>query len=85
MNPHLQYAQAIPVGAPDAASALLNGTFCRPRGCSGPAPGIFRVTETDQEALQTWFRTYLTWLRESKYGKEESKQYNNHSTYYDRR
>ena len=37
----------------------------------------------DQRGLEGWFSGFLKWMRESKLGREESANKNNHGTYYD--
>jgi len=82
MNPHLNFAQAIPgrvngrgigiievrrlIGALDAITLLQNEL---------PAETV--------DALNTWLSTFLSWLIESKNGQDEAKKENNHGTFYD--
>jgi hypothetical protein len=40
-------------------------------------------TPGDGQALQNWMRGYLSWLLESQHGKDESRNGNNHETWYD--
>lgn len=84
MNPNLDYAQFIPginngrgigiietvnlTSIPDAL-ALLQGSKALDTTC---------INGTRQ-----WFRLYLSWLLNSKNGRDESTQANNHGTYYD--
>lgn len=84
MNPHLQYAQGIPghcegrgIGIIDTAQlpSLLDAV-----GLLGESPAW---SPEDQQALQQWCARFLTWLLESEYGQEESRQVNNHGTWYD--
>jgi hypothetical protein len=41
------------------------------------------LTADDEIGLQAWMREYLLWLVESVHGKDESKNGNNHETWYD--
>ncbi len=84
MNPHLEYAQAIPgrtpgrfIGVIDAAKlhtlvdaiALLETSVA--------------LTSSEKEAIKKWFKRYLKWLVESEHGKSEDAYHNNHSVAYD--
>jgi hypothetical protein len=40
-------------------------------------------TVDDEKGLQAWMREYLRWLVESEHGKDESRNGNNHETWYD--
>ena len=83
MNPHLQYAQAIPgvsqgrgIGIIDTLHLIeIPVALEAIAGMPGfPAP-VF-------SAVQDWFRTYLQWLISSTHGQEEAKERNNHSVAY---
>src|SRR6185436_16607556 len=83
MNPHLEYAQAIPgvnkgrgigiietrnlVGIADAVSLL---------------EGSASWTNADTKAMKDWYGKYLDWLLASKNGKDEHAAKNNHGTWY---
>ncbi|MCH5374681.1 MAG: alginate lyase family protein, partial [Planctomycetes bacterium] len=84
MNPHLEYAQAIPgrtqgrgIGIIDTAqlASLVD------------AVGLLQAseawTDSDQSRLQAWFREYLQWLLVSSHGKDEADTENNHAVWYD--
>ena len=84
MNPHLTYGQYIPginegrgIGIIETRSLpdMLDGMILI---SSSPA-----WTAADEDGLQTWMRPYLKWLTESPHGQEESKNGNNHETWYD--
>jgi hypothetical protein len=85
MNPHLKFGQGIPginngrgIGIIEtrALPELIDGILL----IKGASPAW---TASDEEGLQSWMRSYLTWLLESSHGKEESKNGNNHETFYD--
>ena len=83
MNPHLEYAQAIPgvntgrgiglietialMGIADAASLLQ---------------GSGSWTASDHTALQKWYSQFLNWMLTSKNGIDEHAAKNNHGTWY---
>jgi hypothetical protein len=84
MTPHLEYGQAIPgrtqgrgIGIIDTAQLVR---LVDAVGMLGSSPAW---TAADQQRLQAWFRRYLTWLRESKHGRDEDRTRNNHGTWYD--
>ncbi len=84
MNPNLNFGQAIPgitegrgIGLIDTAGlAKLVDAVQLLQGSKAWA-------ESDQLALQGWFRQFLTWMKTSPLGKDEEKAHNNHGTYYD--
>ncbi|MBS1789471.1 MAG: alginate lyase family protein [Acidobacteria bacterium] len=84
MNPNLRYAQFIP-GINDGRGIGLIET----RGLAelvdaiGLLAGSKSWKEADQKQLQSWFDQFLTWMLESKNGRDESASENNHGTYYD--
>src|SRR5215213_1516854 len=83
MNPHLDYAQAIPgintgrgigiiesralTGIADAAGLLANSNAWN---------------ESDTKSLQQWYSQFLTWMLTSKNGRDEHATKNNHATWY---
>jgi len=84
MNPNLKFAQGIrgkepgrPAGIIDAACIphLIDGV-----GLLAPSKAW---TQSDRQAMDAWFRDYLTWLRESDLGRKEGRAGNNHGTWYD--
>jgi Alginate lyase len=84
MNPNLNYAQGIP-------------GICTGRGIGIielshiyniiDAIGILETSnewaKNDDEQIHVWFEKYLSWLRTSKYGNDESGWKNNHGSWYD--
>jgi hypothetical protein len=84
MNPHLEFGQGIP-GINDGRGIGIIET----RGLPDLLDGIVLLagsrawTQADEAGLQAWMRAYLTWLIESPHGKDESRNGNNHETYYD--
>ena len=84
MNPNLRFAQAI-LGVTEGRGIgildlrhfprLLDAVRLLDRSPSWSA--------SDKAAFERWLREYLTWLRESKNGKEERAEGNNHGTLFD--
>jgi len=84
MNPHLTYGQGIP-GINDGRGIGIIETRGLPELLDGVLllAGSPAWTSADESGLQAWMRTYLTWLIDSPHGKDESKNGNNHETWYD--
>jgi hypothetical protein len=84
MNPHLQFGQYIP-GINQGRGIGIIETRNLPELLDGVLliSGSPAWTRADEEGLQAWMRAYLTWLLESTHGREESKNGNNHETWYD--
>jgi hypothetical protein len=84
MNPHLNFGQGIP-GINDGRGIGIIET----RGLPEMLDGILLLSGSpawkaaDESALQDWMRAYLKWLVDSPYGQDESKNGNNHETWYD--
>jgi hypothetical protein len=84
MNPHLKFGQGIP-GINEGRGIGIIET----RGLPDLLDGIILISgsgawsKADEDGLQQWMRAYLTWLTTSTYGQEESKNGNNHETWYD--
>jgi len=84
MNPNLTCAQAIPgrctgrgIGIVDWGSAPIM------IDAVGMLDGSKAWPAADRQALQKWFGELLTWLTDSKHGKDEQRTHNNHATQYD--
>ena len=84
MNPHLKYGQGIP-GINEGRGIGIIETRRLPKMLDGVLliAGSPAWRAEDEAALQAWMRSYLTWLTESQHGKEESRNGNNHETWYD--
>lgn len=84
MNPHLKYGQGIP-GMVDGRGIGIIDTQSLPQVLD--AAGLLGSYEgwntQDQEGMRAWAAAYLEWLRNSELGKKESKEQNNHGTWYD--
>jgi hypothetical protein len=84
MNPHLEYGQAITgicsgrgIGIIDTAS--LCGLLWQ-LSLAGNFPGW---TPEDHAGLKRWFANFLDWMLNSRLGNDESREHNNHGTWYD--
>ena len=84
MNPHLEYAQAIPGRTPGRFIGVIDGK------CFETLVDAIVLLETsgaltcgEKEGLRNWFERYFRWLRESEHGKSEDSWKNNHSVAYD--
>ena len=84
MNPNLNYAQAIK-GVNDGRGTGLIETisFSNLLNTVGLLDGSKAWTLADKNNLKQWFSDYLTWMLESKNGKDEHKAKNNHGIWYD--
>jgi len=84
MNPSLTYAQFIPGINTGRGIGLIET-----RGLTRVVDGIGllesagALTADDSRALRDWFTKFVTWVRESPNGRDESATKNNHGTYYD--
>ncbi|MEN9686572.1 MAG: hypothetical protein RLZZ28_2358 [Bacteroidota bacterium] len=84
MNPHLNYAQAVP-GVNDGRGIGIIETIALTSVVD--AMGILQYSSSLQEkeraSVKEWFSNYLQWMKTSKNGKEERKALNNHGIWYD--
>jgi hypothetical protein len=84
MNPHLQYGQGIP-GITEGRGIGIIETRDLPKviDATRHLTKSQAWTASDETALRSWMRAYLTWLVDSEHGKAESRNGNNHETWYD--
>ncbi len=84
MNPHLNFGQGIP-GVTDGRGIGIIETRGLPELLDGVLliDGSSAWTRGDSNGLQAWMTEYVRWLTESQYGIDESRNGNNHETWYD--
>ena len=84
MHPHLKFGQGIP-GINEGRGIGIIETRGLPDLIDGVTllQGSPAWTADDQRGLQDWMRAFVTWLTESQYGQDESKNGNNHETWYE--
>jgi hypothetical protein len=84
MNPHLNYGQGIP-GINQGRGIGIIET----RGLPEMLDAVLLIAESrswtaaDRAGLWEWMRAYLRWLTNSQHGIDESRNGNNHETWYD--
>jgi hypothetical protein len=84
MNPHLQFAQAIPgVNTGRGIGLIETRGLTRVVDAVGLLAGSKALKEADRRGLENWFAKFLKWMLESKNGRDEAAAKNNHGTYYD--
>ncbi len=84
MNPHLQFAQAIPgVNTGRGIGLIETRGLTRVVDAVGLLAASKALTEADRQGLEDWFSRFLKWMLESKNGRDEAAAKNNHGTYYD--
>ncbi len=84
MNPHLEYAQAIPGVCAGRGIGIIDTAKLVPLiDAVGLLGGAAAWTAADHAGLTAWFRRYLRWLIESAHGRAEAAEHNNHGTWFD--
>lgn len=83
MNPHLQYAQAIPGVSPGRGIGIIDALHL-----IEIPPAIEALQKSPafspavMSGLKEWFREFLEWMITSKNGRDEAKTKNNHAVAY---
>ena len=84
MNPHLNFAQAIPGENTGRGTGILEGRhISQAADVAELLAGSPSWTNKDKAEFKAWLETYLDWLLTSKNGRDEAGAKNNHGTFYD--
>ncbi|MBT5270751.1 MAG: alginate lyase family protein, partial [Candidatus Marinimicrobia bacterium] len=84
MNPHLNYAQAIPGKTAGRGIGIIDSrSFFEIVEAIGFITSSESWTGQDEAGLKKWFAEYVKWLMESENGIDEEDALNNHGTWYD--
>ncbi|KIO77456.1 hypothetical protein TH53_09270 [Pedobacter lusitanus] len=84
MNPNLNYAQAIP-GLNDGRGIgiIESRSLAELADWIGLLSGSKALSKDKTEEIKNWYKQYLSWMLNSKNGKDEHHSKNNHGTIYD--
>lgn len=84
MNPHLQYAQAVPGRNQGRYIGMIEaGGVVKAVDAAGLLDGSTHWTKDDRKALEIWITDFLDWFMNSAYGREEVQMRQNHGTMFD--
>ena len=84
MNPHLQYAQAVPGRNEGRYIGMIEaGGVVQAVDAAGLLAGSTHWNKKDQKALEVWITDFLNWFMNSEYGREEVQMRQNHGTMFD--
>ncbi|MEX1114515.1 MAG: alginate lyase family protein [Akkermansiaceae bacterium] len=84
MNPHLNFAQAIPGKNTGRGIGIIEGrNLSEAADAAGLLAGSPAWTTKDDSALKQWLASFLEWMMTSKNGLEEAAAKNNHGSVYD--
>jgi Alginate lyase len=82
MNPHYEYAQAVMGRNSGRGAGLIDARrFIQIVDSIGLLAGAKAWTQSDQQAVQDWFRAFVKWLQTSANGKDEADARNNHGSW----
>ena len=84
MHPHLKFAQSVPGNPKSRRAGILDGRLIPEHVLDSisliKSSGYW--TKKDDEAMNKWLSDYLSWLTDSKVGKQGAKQMHNHGSWY---
>ena len=84
MNPNLIFAQGVPGRSEGRPTGIIETIALIPVVESiGLLQGSASLPPDEVKDLQAWFKTYVTWMRESEAGVKEGESSNNHAIAYD--
>ncbi len=84
MNPHMEYAQAIPGRVEGRGIGIIDTwSWVDLIDAVGMIEHSEHWSESDKKELQAWFSEYVEWLKNSSKGRAEQRHHNNHGTWYD--
>ncbi|MFK7935418.1 MAG: alginate lyase family protein [Saprospiraceae bacterium] len=84
MNPHLQYAQAVPGRNEGRYIGMIEADgVVQAVDAAGLLDGSTHWNEADRAALEIWIADFLDWFMNSEYGREERQMRQNHGTMFD--
>lgn len=82
MNPHLEYAQAIPGIVDGRGIGIIDSRLLIPV-IDSVSMVKEHLTKSQYESITNWFEKFNDWLVTSDHGFEEDNWHNNHGTWYD--
>jgi len=84
MNPNLNYGQAIPgINDGRGIGIIESRSLVELADWIGLLEESKALSDQETAGLKEWYKQYLTWMLNSKNGKDEHKSKNNHGTIYD--
>jgi len=84
MNPHFEYAQAIPGWLKGSSLGVIRGSeLVQILDTSRLIADTPFWSDEDESGLIAWYSRYLDWVTTSKFGIKDGKRPNNHGTYRD--
>jgi hypothetical protein len=83
MTPHLRFSQLVRGIDQERGSGIIDTRwFIETADAIGLLNGSKSWTAVDQRGMESWFKSYLTWLRTTPNGSHEHEAKNNHGSWY---